>query len=466
MSTTDNIDYDVGIIGGGPAGSAMGFYLAQQGVDCVILEKELFPRHHVGESLVPAANRVIGDMGLLEKMDDAGFPRKFGAVWTTDYNEEIPSVGKYDLDFRADDEWTDEETREGTTLGADIGFGERKSDDDVDLSFTWHVDRAKFDNMLLERAAEVGADVYQGVRVSDAKFSGQYPNLQFRMGRSTHDLRVKCVVDASGRRTFLGNKLGLRVMDPNFQQMAVYSWYEGFDRKAVARNSDRVEYIYIHFLPISDSWVWQIPISDEVTSIGVVTQKEHFGRTEAEREEFFWECLQTRPELHDELRDSNQILPMLAEGDYSYAMEELTGDNFVLIGDAARFVDPIFSSGVSVALNSARLAKDDILEALDKEDYSKKAFSDYESTVKEGVRTWYRFITLYYRLNILFTYYLNDDRYRNDLIKLLQGEVYSEDEVDVLDKMEEVVDQVEQDPEHPWHDMLSSLRAQELKNAV
>jgi hypothetical protein len=166
-------------------------------------------------------------------------------------------------------------------------------------------------------------------------------------------------------------------------------------------------------------------------------------------------------ELELALRSAQQVKPFKAEGDYSYAMTEISGDRFVMIGDAARFVDPIFSSGVSVAMNSARIACEDILvEHAGHGRYDKQAFARYAQKLRRGVRNWYEFISIYYRLNILFTAFVQDPRYRLDVLKLLQGDVYDEEEPKALAAMREIIEAVEQDPDHLWHEHLGTLRAQ------
>src|SRR5207244_8268906 len=128
----------------------------------------------------------------------------------------------------------------------------------------------------------------------------------------------------------------------------------------------------------------------------------------------------------------------------------ICGDRFVMIGDAARFVDPIFSTGVSIALNSARFACPDIVKACATGDFRKESFATFEATIRRGVRNWYNFISVYYRLNVLFTAFVIDKRYRLDVLKLLQGDVYDDDEPPVLKKMRETVTEVEQNEKHPW----------------
>src|SRR5262249_46325561 len=170
-----------------------------------------------------------------------------------------------------------------------------------------------------------------------------------------------------------------------FDESAVHTWFDGYDRSVVARSEQELEYIFIHHLPIRNSWVWQIPITESVTSIGVVTQKINFAKSKEDREAFFWECVGSRPEFRDALRKAKQLRPLKEEGDYSYAMEQICGDRFLMIGDAARFVDPIFSTGVSIALNSARFAAPDIIHAVETGDFRKQSFEKFETTIRRGI---------------------------------------------------------------------------------
>src|ERR1035438_1022194 len=166
------------------------------------------------------------------------------------------------------------------------------------------------------------------------------------MGRKEMGVSVRMVADASGRHTVLGNQLKLKIQDPVFDQYAIHSWFGGYDRKDLGKSAAEGDYIYIHFLPISNSWIWQIPITDDITSIGVVTQKKNFAGSKQDREEFFWKSVESRPRIAEELGKAQRLREFKAEGDYSYAMSQICGDRFVLLGDAGRFVDPIFSTGV------------------------------------------------------------------------------------------------------------------------
>lgn len=443
-------DFDVGIIGGGPAGSSMAAYLAKAGINCVVFEGSLFPRPHVGESFVPSSTRVFKDLDFLPVMEASAFPKKFGAAWTSHARKAI------DMDF------------DGMPIDnkADVSFAER-AQPGVEQNYTYHVDRGKFDLLMLQHANGFGAKVYEGVTVQSVDFSDpKLAAINYTIGKKSVQTHVRMVVDATGRKTLLARQMKWRIVDPVFDQYAIHTWFEGFDRRAMAYRENTDQFIFIHFLPITNTWVWQIPINESVTSIGVVTQKKNFAQSKESREAFFWECLASRPELYEAARGARQVRPFTEEGDYSYASRQLAGDRLVLVGDSGRFVDPIFSTGVSIALNCSRFAQRDIIKGLETGNLHREAFNLFESTIRRGTRNWYRFISVYYRLNVLFTSFILDPRYRLEVLKLLQGDVYDDDEPEVLTKMREIVSSVERNTDHMLHSFLGDLTANAFVEAA
>ncbi len=416
---------DVVIIGGGPAGAVLGSYLAKAGVDTIILERATHPRPHVGESLVTSTTRVFKDLDFLEKMDVAGFPRKYGAAWHPTTKE-----GEFSI-------WFKEFPQEG-----------------VDQDYTYHVDRAQFDLMLLQHAQSLGAKVVQGVAAREVLFDGDRANgVRISIDGSDTVIPARVVVDASGRNTILGNQLRLRHRDPIFNQTAVYAWFENVNRG----KEPTEDFIHIYFLPTPRAWVWQIPVSDTVTSVGVVAENATFKKMGGRKDDFFHEMVKASPDLVTALADARQVTDFEAEAEYSYYMDRVVGDGWLLIGDAARFVDPIFASGVSIAIYSSKFASEVIIPALEQDDVSAAAFQPYADKLSAGVTIWYDFIRLYYKLQHIFTHFISNDDYRQQLLQLLQGEVFERDEAPVLKAMREVIHTVETTDGHLWKPALTDI---------
>lgn len=405
------------ILGGGPAGSTLGCYLSMAGIDNIIFEKAIHPRPHVGESLVSSTTRVFQDIGFVETMDNAGFVRKYGAAWHPPQRNATVAI----------------EFREFPNVG-------------VFQDYSYHVDRAKMDMLLLKHAEKLGSQIYQGTGVKKVLFdeSQKACGVEVDVAGQSVTVPADVVVDATGRNTLLGKQLGWQKNDPLFNQYCVHAWYEDVDRGAAETEED----IHIYFLPIARGWVWQIPIDDKITSMGVVVEKEQFKRSKSDPAEWFEQQIQSAPDIERAMRNARRVNDFKIEADYSYSMESLCGNGFMLIGDAARFVDPIFSSGVSVALYSAKIAAETIERAIEAGDFSKAVFEPYEKTLRKGTSIWYEFIRLYYKVLPLFTYFIQHKDYRQQLFQLLQGEVYDRDEAPVLDAMREYIKSIEGSETH------------------
>jgi 1H-pyrrole-2-carbonyl-[peptidyl-carrier protein] chlorinase len=418
------------IIGGGPGGSAAGAYLSKAGIPNIILESDIHPRPHVGESLVPITTRVFDEIGFLPIMERERFPKKYGASWhplkrgqeTSILFKEFPQAG-------------------------------------CNQDYTYHVDRARFDSLLLRHARELGSEVVEGVRVREVLFEGDRANgVRVEVLGKTIDIPASFVIDASGRNAILGRQLDLFVKDPVFDQYAMHSWFRNVDRSECGT----ADYIHIYFLPIKRGWVWQIPITDEITSIGVVTEKSEFRKSKGNAEEWFQKAIEMTPDIKRAMRNAERITDFKREGDYSYSMKRFAGPGYALIGDAARFVDPIFSSGVSVALNSGRFVARALEAVFGGQQTEADALTQYEKTVRDGVNIWYEFISSYYRLLPLFTLFIRNEDYRQQVNLLLQGAVYERERVPVLDAMRDFIKAVEGNERHLFRQYLGDISPMEV----
>jgi 1H-pyrrole-2-carbonyl-[peptidyl-carrier protein] chlorinase len=415
---------DVIIIGGGPAGSAMGSYLSMAGIDNIILESAVFPRAHVGESMVTSSTRVFREIDFLTVMEKEGFVKKYGASWH-------PPTGKeFAIEFA-------EFPQEG-----------------VYQDYTYHVDRSKFDLLMLKHAESLGSKVYQGVHVKQVLFEGDRAcGVRIKLAGQEIDLPAKMIVDASGRNTLMGNQLRLKKKDPIFNQYAVHAWFENVDRGQAPTD----DFIHIYFLNIERGWVWQIPINEEITSMGVVAERDVFKNARQDFETYFNTHIQSNPDLARAMAPAVRINEFKSEGDYSYSLEKFVGNGFMMIGDAARFVDPIFSSGVSIALYSAKYGSERIKYAFECSDFSEEILKPYEIKIRSGVSVWYEFIRLYYKLLPLFTHFIASKKHRIEVLRLLQGDVFDRGEVPVLDAMRKYIDAVEKSDNHIFKANLTSI---------
>jgi 1H-pyrrole-2-carbonyl-[peptidyl-carrier protein] chlorinase len=268
-------------------------------------------------------------------------------------------------------------------------------------------------------------------------------------------------VDASGRQTLLGRQLNLKQNDKIFNQYAVHAWFENVERGEDPKTAD---YIHIYFLPVTRGWAWQIPITDKITSVGVVAEREVFQQFKSESERYFNTYVQSNKGLAQAMANAVRVNDFKTEGDYSYILDKFCGNGFMMVGDAARFVDPIFSSGVSVAMHSARFGAETIRAALESGDVSEEALKPYERTLRGGVDIWYEFIRLYYKLLPLFTLFIQSE-YRVEILRLLQGEVFNREDVRVLDVMRRYIAAVEQNERHVFRGQLSDIPIEDILKA-
>jgi FADH2 O2-dependent halogenase len=387
-------DADVIIIGGGPAGSALGTFLARDGRRVMILEKDVHPRDHVGESLTPSTNLVFDKLGLLEKMNDAGFIRKPGTGWN----------GPRSPLWRFIEIWLFEYPIPGGPQ-----------------PFTYNLERDALDAMMIRHAHENGVQVLQGVRAEHVLFEGDRAvGVRAKVADGwERDLYAKVIVDASGRRCLLANQLKMKQKDTSFNQFCIYSWFEG-----VTPPPKKYEgFTLFFFLGLNQAWTWYIPLRHGKTSIGIVMDKEDFQKSGKSHEDFFTSAVGRNRTFTDAMKSARRVRPWWIEGDYSYKIDRFAGPGWILVGDALRFVDPIFSSGVDVALFSSMYAHETITRALESGSEA-SSFEEYQARITIGVDVWYDLISMFYKLQNLLTRYATSPYSREQIVRTLQGNPY------------------------------------------
>jgi flavin-dependent dehydrogenase len=364
MSHT-NLTADVIVIGGGPGGSTTATMLARKGWRVVLFERERFPREHVGESLLPATLPVLAELGVLPAVQAAGFLPKAGAtmVW-----------GKDNVPWS----WYFHETNEK-------------------YPHAYQVWRPQFDQLLLANSRQHGVDVHEGRRVVDVLFeSGQAVGVRYiEQDGSYHTVRTRFVVDASGQGALLGRKLGLRRWDTFFRNLAVYAYFTDAQRLPAPDDTN----IFIESYP--HGWFWQIPLHTGWTSVGAVVDAA-WGQKQLQQE---------GPEafLYAQIAQASQTRRMLepaclAAGpfvvkDWSYVSDEVVGDGYILVGDAACFVDPLFSSGVHLACMSGVLAAAYVTTALQDPALGKAARHVYKALYYKEYEHFHAMAKLFYDSN-------------------------------------------------------------------
>ncbi len=349
--------------GGGPAGSSSAISLRQRGHSVVLFERETFPRFHIGESLLSTANDAFAALGVTRQMEAANFPAKWGARLFTHDGQS----GRY-VDFTC--------VRE------------------VTRPQTYQVCREEFDRILLERAREVGVDVREACNVITCEFAPDAAILDFasRGDAVTGRVRVRALVDATGRGGLIAGKFNLRTEEPRLANIAIYSHYTNVPRLGGPRPDD------IRLIARNDAgWFWLIPISKELTSVGVVLPKALYRRlANGSPEETLNSTIADTPIIAELMREARREWPVRIEKDFSYSASAYAGDRWILAGDAGSFLDPVFSTGVSIAMESGIEAAAELHRGLLRNDFSASSFAAFSRRQRKRFETFRRFVVGFY----------------------------------------------------------------------
>jgi flavin-dependent dehydrogenase len=363
MTVTGTWDFDAVVVGGGPGGSSTATALARHGRRVLLLERDQFPRFHIGESQLPWSNEIFRALGVYDTVATAGFVQKWGAsFWTLD--------------------------------GSFEQYADFAEAPETPTPQTFQVTRATFDDLLLRHAEKSGADVRERHRVLDAAFDPGGVTVRFADPEGMeHTVRAGVVVDASGRAGLLAKKLGRHAFDPVLRNIAVHAQFEDIPRPIGRRAGD------IRMFTRPDmGWLWLIPLTDTVTSVGaVIPQAVHRRESKATPEASLAHYVDNTPQAAKLLMSARRVTPARFDADYSYLGTTLAGDRWVAVGDAAAFLDPIFSTGVLLAMQGGLDVADAIDAGLRDGDLSRRRFRKYERLTRTRYHHFRRFAVGFYK---------------------------------------------------------------------
>jgi flavin-dependent dehydrogenase len=389
---------DVVVIGGGPAGSTASTLLAQQGVKVELFERDRFPRFHIGESLIPETYWVLKRLNMLPKMQASHF------------------VKKYSVQF----------ANASGRLSEPFYFWDNKPHE---CSQTWQVVRSEFDQMMLENAREHGVAAHEGVRVFDVIWeNGRAVGVTIKQEDGTmREVRAKVVVDASGQAGLIQNRLRLRVWDPTLNKGAIWTYWEG-----AYRDTGRDEGATMVLQTASkNGWFWYIPQHNNIVSVGVVAPFDYLFKNRGSYEQVYREEVEACAAVRTRVAPARRAAGYFATKDYSYRATTVAGDGWVMIGDAWGFLDPLYSSGVLLALRSGEMAADAIVEGLANGDTSAAQLGKWGPDFGAGVDRMRRLVCEYYDGFSFGNFMKHYPELRGTVTDLLIGDLFN-DRVDTV----------------------------------
>jgi flavin-dependent dehydrogenase len=386
-------EYDTIVIGGGPGGSTAGALLAEHGHRVLLLEREPFPRYHIGESLIPYTWFTLDRLGVVDWLKASACPKKYSVQF-------VSITGRVSQPF--------------------YFFQTIKHE----CSLTWQVWRAEFDAMLLDNARRKGAEVRQGMGVRDVIMDGErvVGVVADTPGGGSREIYARSVVDATGRDSMLTRRFGWKERDSELNKIAVWSYFKGAKRDpGLDEGATTVAYVP------EKGWFWYIPLHSDIVSVGVVGEPSYLYRHTRDPKAIFEREVRACAWIHDHVKVGEQVEPVRVTGEYSYHSRRIGGDGFCLVGDAFAFLDPLFSTGVFLALKSGEMAADALHEALLANDVSGSRFDAYYEQQRHAVTSFRRLVLAFYNLTFSFREFLQEYPHLHPLVvDTLVGNVFND----------------------------------------
>jgi len=406
VTSTSTLDRPhVIVVGGGPAGATVSTLIAQKGYRVTLYERETFPRYHIGESMIPESFWVLERLGMLDKLKGSHFVRKHSVQFVT-------GTGK---------------------LSEPFYFADNKPHES---SQTWQVYRAEFDQMMLDNARAHGVEVHEGTRVLEVLFDGQRAvGVALDEAGGPRKVYADVVIDAAGQSTLIQDRLGLREWDPVLKKAAVWTYWKGAYRDA---GKDEGATIVMQ-LDHKQGWFWYIPLHDDTLSVGVVAPQEYLFKNRASKdyETIYFEEVARCPGLQPRIKDATRCAPFRAAKEYSYRSRDVAGDGWVLVGDAYGFLDPLYSSGVLLALRSGAMAADAVCAGLAKGDTSAAQLGAWGPAFNEGMDRMRRLVCEFYDGFNFGRFVKKHPDLKGHLTDLLIGDLFTNKVDDVVAPMDE-----------------------------